>query len=363
MPHEEHLHAVRRDCIKSLMLQPNLTERLAGHRICVVGGTGFVGTWIAETIVAINEELGGRIRVDLIGRSASAWEMAHPHLASRDDVSIRSGDVRSPFEISKETTLVLYAAGIADPRVQATDPLSVHETAIQGMAHALAASAQLELLQRFVNVSSGLVLGSKSENQGLKEGDIGSLDFSRLHNVYAESRRCAESLVCLYASQYRIPASTVRAFTLLGPYQALDAPWAANNFIRDALSGNDIRLHCDGATRRSYLYGSDAASWLLRILIDGEDGEVYNLGGAVPISHSKFAEMVSIRTVPAPKIVYRSQPFQTGRRDDFYPDLSKVKLRLGLSQAFEVEEALERTMQWHAHNLGVKRRIREESRT
>jgi hypothetical protein len=63
-------------------------------------------------------------------------------------------------------------------------------------------------------------------------------------------------LVSAFASQYRIPVSTARAFTFVGPFQALDAPWALNNFMRDALSGQDIRLHGDGTTRRSYLYGS-----------------------------------------------------------------------------------------------------------
>ncbi|MGR2682367.1 NAD-dependent epimerase/dehydratase family protein [Chromobacterium haemolyticum] len=350
--------SIREDCLVSLQLQEGLAARLAEHRIAVIGGTGFIGTWIAETVAALNDKLGDRIRVDLLGRSATAWKLDHPHLASRKDVRVQAIDVRSSFELPRDTTLVLFAAGIADPRVHASEPLRVHETALHGMAYSLAASARLELLQRFVNISSGLVLGTQMQNLAMSEENIGVLDFTRAHNVYAEVRRAAENLVSIYASQYRIPVSTARAFTFLGPYQSLDAPWAVNNFIRDALSGNDIRLHGDGATRRSYLYGSDAACWLLRMLVDGQDGEIYNLGAARPTSHAVVAEMVAARTVPTPSLVYKSQPTANARCHDFFPDLGHVQAKLGLKEAFDVEEALERAMLWHARRLGVIRRLR-----
>jgi len=357
---DEVYQGLRQDCLTSLSLQPTLTTLLAGHRLAVVGGTGFVGTWIAEAVAAINDETRARVRVDLLGRSASPWAASHPHLASRDDVSVNCVDVRSSFDLPRDTTLVLFAAGVADPRMHASDPLRVHQTALHGIAHALAASTRLELLQRFVNVSSGLVVGGQMRDEALKESDVGTLDFTRAHNVYAESRRAAENLVSLYASQYRIPVATARAFTFFGPYQPLDAPWAVHNFMRDALAGNDIRLHGDGATRRSYLYGSDVAAWLLRILLDGKDGEIYNVGAANPTSHASAAEIVASRISPAPRLLYRSLPAAIGRRHDFFPDLSKVQATLGIHQAFNLEEAIDRTMRWHAHRLGTMRRLRQD---
>lgn len=352
--------AIRQDCLASLNLQPELARRLKGHRIAVIGGTGFAGTWLAETVAALNDVLGCGVHLDLLGRSTARWSTDHAHLAGRDDITLHTMDVRSFFELPKAVTLVLYAAGVADPRTHASDPYRVHETTLHGMAHALAAAARLELLQRFVNISSGLVGGGDVPPTGLGETDLGLLDFTRVHNVYAEARRAAENLAGLYASQYRIPVSTARAFTFLGPYQPLDAPWAINNFMRDALSGNDIRLHSDGATRRSYLYGSDAAVWLLEMLVSGGDGEVYNLGGADPVSHADVAALVAERTVPAPPLSYKNQPDTLARRHDFFPDLQHVAATLGLRQAFSVESAIDRTMHWHARRLGVMRRLRPE---
>ena len=356
---DELQQSLRKDCLESLAGLKDLPKRLTGHRIAVVGGTGFVGAWLAEAVAALNDDLGSQVRIDLLGRSAASWLDAHPHL-NRDFISVQTVDVRSPFELARDTTLVLFAAGHADPRMHASDPHQVFQTSVHGVGHALAVAARLELLQRFVNISSGLVLGGAPGDRPLAEGDIGVLDFTRFHNVYAEARRSSESLLTAYAGQYRIPASTARAFTFIGPYQALDAPWAVNNFMRDALSGNDIRIHGDGATRRSYLYGSDAATWLLKLLLDGRDGEVYNLGGKEPVSHSDVAAHVAALTTPAPALAHKSKPAVSGRNHDFFPDLTHTMASLGVRQTMDVKTAIEKAMHWHAHRLGVMRRLRRD---
>ncbi len=348
---------LREDCHTSLAALPGLVSRLAGHRIAVVGGTGFVGSWLAETIAALNDDLSGDVRLDLLGRGASLWLDTRPHL-KRSDITLQTVDVRSAFELPRDATLVLFAAGIADPRVHASDPHRVFQTNVYGLDNALAGAARLEQIERFLNLSSGLVLGAELPRRALAEADIGALDFTRFHNLYVEARRAGESLAVAYAGQYRIPVSTARAFTFVGPYQPLEAPWALNNFMRDALTGSDIRIHGDGATRRSYLYGSDVATWLLKALIDGRDGEVYNIGGEAPVTHGEAAACVAARTVPSPELVYKSRPGAAGRNHDFYPDLTHVKRALGVRATFDLSAAIERSMRWHGHALGVGRRLR-----
>lgn len=351
---------LRNDVLASLASHPTLISCLANQRIAVIGGTGFVGTWIATACAAINDHLAGELCVDLLGRSALKWLKTYTDLAGRTDVSVSAVDVRSNFELHPDTTMVLFAAGIADPRVHASDPISVHETMLYGISHALRAASRLENLERFVNLSSGLVFGEPTQDGAIHEKAINPLDFTRAYNVYPESRRAAENLTQTYASQLKIPISTARAFTFLGPYQSLDASWAANNFIRDALLHSEIRIHGNGAVRRSYLYGSDVAVWLLKILVDGKDGGIYNVGGATPVTHTEMAEIVASHVVGTPGLVYRSQLSIAARNHDFFPDLSNVECTLKLCQTFDVGHAVERTLLWHASNLGLIRRIRRK---
>ena len=351
---------LREDCLASAAALSDLARRLKGHRIAVVGGTGFSGTWLSEMVAALNDESGSGTHLHLLGRNPAKWAAQHPHL-KRDDISLQAADVRSPFELPRDTTLVLFAAGIADPRIQASEPQRVFQTTVYGLDNALAAAGRLENIQRFVNVSSGLVAGGGLPARALTETDIGSLDFTRFHNLYAEARRAAESLACAYSGQYRLPLSTMRAFTFLGPYQPLDAPWAMNNFIRDALSGHEIRVHGEGTSRRSYLYGSDAAAWLLQACLAGRDNAAYNLGGDEPVSHADAAAWVAERSNPSPAVVLKSRPREDTRSHDFFPDVSQAMHVLGTRVVFDVRKAIDRTMRWHAGELGAQRRLRDGS--
>ena len=348
---------LRQDCLASLENTPDLARRIARQRIAVIGGTGFAGTWLAEMVQALNTGHGAGVRLDLFGRSGAKWSDRHPHLRS-DAIAAHTLDARSPFDLPRDTTLVINAVGIADPRVLASEPQRVFQTTVFGLDNALTAANRLEGIQHFVNVSSGLVSGGDMPARALTEQDIGVLDFTRQHNVYAEARRAGESLASGFASQYRLPLSTVRAFTFLGPYQGVDAPWAANNFIRDALAGHEIRVNGDGSTRRSYLYGSDVAVWLLQACLNGTDGAVYQLGGDKPVSHAEVATLVASRTVPQPNVQLASLVRDDQRSRDFFPDLTHTRQALGVVPTVALDTAIERTMAWYAALTGQTRRLR-----
>ena len=334
------------DCLMSLKLQPELGAQIKGQSIAIIGGTGFVGTWIAEMVAIINDKFDGNITLELLGRSTALWATKHPHLC-RDDIVLRAQDVRSPFSLRGDTTLVIYAAGIADPSVHASDAYKVYQTNVAGIENALHAASRLPLIARFLNISSGLAVAG-STTEAISERDIGILDFTRIQNMYAQSRRTAESLACIFGDQYRIPITTARAFTFIGPYQSFDAPWAINNFIRDAINGNDIRIRGDGSTRRSYLYGSDAAVWLLKIAVAGKSGAIYNVGGKEAISHSEVAHALVKLCKKKSDVVFTGQSASVDRKYDFFPDVSYGNSSLNLNQAFNIKLSLERSIQWHS---------------
>jgi dTDP-glucose 4,6-dehydratase len=355
---EPILQQLRRDCAVAADAVPSLAAGLKGQHIAVVGGLGFVGTWLAEMVSTLNDQHQAGARLTLIGREPQKWQHQHGHLR-RDDIKLQAADVRSPFEFMRDTTLVIYSAGHADPRTQASDPHRVYQSILFGLDNALTAANRLEGIQRFVNISSGLVAGGTDPAHAVAETDIGVLDFKRLHNLYAEIRRAGEAMASAYASQFRLPISTVRAFTFLGPHQPLDAPWAVNSFIQDALGGHEIRVHGAGSSRRSYLYGSDVAAWLLQAALAGKDGDVYNFGGDAPVSHEQAAQWVGERTTPTPRVLVRTRAGDDQRSRDFFPDLSHTRLTLGVRVTVDVRSAIERTMQWQAERLGFARRLRE----
>lgn len=348
MEHHDRFTEMRADCLAACAAQPQVRAALARQHIAVTGGTGFLGTWIAEMVAALNDEYQLGITLDLYARNVAEWPEKCPHLAGRADIRLRAQDVRSPFEFAKHTNYVVHAAGIPNNRVHASDPLRVFQTTVGGIGNALDAASHLDGLRRFVNVSSCLVAGAPQRPGALGEGDCFPIPAGQLHGVYVEAKRAAETLAAVYRSACRLPVCTVRPFTLTGAYQELDRPWAINNFLRDALTGAEIRIHGDGSARRSYLYGSDAAWWTLAALVNGADGAVYNLGSATPISHLELVRLIGERASRKPRIVLNTSASKQPARDDLYPDVSSTERCLGVRQTCALESALDKTYRWFA---------------
>ncbi len=348
---------IRQDCILAFANQPQIQAKLGYQHIAVTGGTGFLGTWIAETVAALNDEHQLGITLNLYARNVNDWAQKYPHLSQRNDIHLKSQDVRSSFEFARNTTAVIHAAGIPNNRVHSSDPLRVHQTTVLGVNNALEAATQLDNLTRFLNVSSCLVNGTPDRSGGLTESAYFPIPCGQLHSVYAEAKRAAESLAAIYRSQFRIPISTIRPFTFVGPYQELDRPWAINSFLRDALTGSEIRIHGDGNARRSYLYGSDAAWWTLAALVNSGDGNVYNIGSSAPVTHNELIKIIR-ECIGAPlKVNLNTAPSQDGRQDDLFPETTFTAKSLGVIQTCSLGQAIDKTWRWYSSERDSRRSL------
>ena len=347
MPTDRYLE-VRQDCLLACALQPQIRSKLGLQHIAVTGGTGFLGTWIAETVTALNDEYHLGITLDLYARNVNDWALKYPHLSARSDIHLKAQDVRSPFEFARNTNFVVHAAGIPNNRVHSSDPLRVQQTTILGLNNALDAATQLDNLSRFLNVSSCLVSGSPNRPGALTETDYFPIPCGQLHTVYVEAKRAAENLATIYRSQFRMPISTIRPFTFAGPYQELDRPWALNNFLRDVLTGSDIRIHGDGNARRSYMYGSDAAWWTLAALVNGADGATYNVGSPTAVTHLDLVKLIGEHVSPKPRVVLNTVPSKQQQVDDLFPDITATERGLGVAPTCTLEQTVDKTYRWFA---------------
>lgn len=346
------LNEIRQDCLLASAGQADIRSKLSRKHIAVTGGTGFLGTWIAEMVAALNDEYHLGITLDVYARHVNDWAQKYPHLSKRNDIHLKLQDVRSQFEFDSLTHLVVHAAGIPNNRVHSSDPLRVQQTTLLGLNNALNAASQLDSLTRFLNVSSCLVSGPPTRPGALSEIEYFPIPCGQLHMVYVEAKRAAESLAAIYRSQFRMPISTIRPFTFAGPYQELDRPWALNNFLRDVLTGSDIRIHGDGNTRRSYLYGSDAAWWTLAALTKGGDGAIYNVGSPVAVTHLELAKLIGQKISHPPRVLLNTAPLKAGRQDDLYPDIMATQKSLGIAQTCSLEQTVDKTWRWFSRTVG-----------
>jgi len=315
--------------------------------ILISGGTGFFGSWISEAISYLNDVHHFEIRLYLVARDRHLLDSRLSHIRGKPYVQFVRCDVRSIAEVPKDVNYVIHAAANPDFRFHSSNPIETMTTIAQGTESILRAVDRVSDLRMFLNVSSSSVYGAPFETEegiaeagkGLALADIGK-------HPYAEAKRYAESLCFAAHAAARIPLVTVRPFTFLGAYQSLDAPWAINNFMRDALSKRAIRILGDGQTIRSFMHGTDLSAWLLVILLRSKSGQTYNVGSGSGMALLDAARKVASNVEPVPDVVTNAS--LTGAVTNTYlvPDVSAAMRDFGLRQYTPFDVAVKRTMDW-----------------
>ena len=338
---------IRHDCMQVLNGREKALDDLRQSELVVIGGTGFVGTWIAEMVAALNDAYEFGIKLSLISRSTDQFASRLPHLANRSDIQLIKSDVRQLGQFPMSADWVIHAAANPDVRTHASNPLDTASVIVDGTMSVMRTAERLGRLKKLLYLSSGLVCGSQSDAvAGLAENAPGA-PAPDASFMYPNAKRFAETICSAARAQSRIPVLVVRPFSFVGPYQSLDTPWAQTTFLSDALRGHPIRLQGDGQVVRSYLYGSDAAYWFLRILTAGQSGDVVNVGSPVGISLQDLAKEVAKNFEPSPEIMFNTAPLSMGRSAQLLPNTTHAQNDYGLSVFTPLDEAIKLTVQWH----------------
>jgi nucleoside-diphosphate-sugar epimerase len=328
--------------------------------VVITGGTGFIGTWLTGLIAYLNDYHAFNTRVILIAKNINHFKATRPQLANRKDVRLIAADVRYLIELPTETNWLVHAAGTPNNRFHATYPLESMSTIATGTYSVLRTVERCSNFKMLLNLSSGLIYGSQPAKQAsMDENFMGAPKCGTASSAYAEAKRYAETLCQASRSQARIPVVTARPFAFMGPYQSLEAPWALNNFIKDALSGHEIRVLGDGKTVRSYMYASDLAFWLLTILSRGQSGEVYNVGSPEPVTLAKLARMVANQFDFNLEIKLRTSETTELQNSRFVPDVTRAQNKFQLALTVDLLTAIKRTIAWNQLNHLQKNSLRE----
>ena len=345
------INNLQNDCALSLKGVGGSVEELRNQSILVTGGTGFMGKWLTESIVYLNTSHDYKIKLYPLARNTEAFRTGVPHLSKHKFVYLISHDVRTVNDLPDDITYVIHAAGSPDSREHATQPLKVIDTIIKGTTNVLEACWRLQDLKKFIYISSNNVYGQvASSESGIAENEMGYLDCTSFSSVYAEAKRLSETVCAAFKNQQRLPIIIIRPFTFIGPYQSLEKPWAANNFMRDALLGGPIRILGNENTVRSYLYGSDMAMWLLKILSAGKVNATYNIGGTEAVSLRDLAKKIAGNFTQRVEVQVKSSKAFSSTPSVSVPDLTHIQKDCGVTLQINLDEAIRKTIDFNEIN-------------
>lgn len=337
---------IREDCERVYSQAQDKFKGLSNSSILVTGGSGFLGCWVIEFIHYLNKYQNMNIEIFCLDRNTENIEMHLNHIKDQKNFNLIQSDIRGITDLPGDINYIIHGASSPDTRAHSSNPIDVMTSIAGGTASILHSANRLSKLVKFVNVSSSAVYDEGTDLSISEDSPGLSLEL-KSNNAHSEAKRYAEMLCTAARSEARMPVTSIRPFTFCGAFQAMDSPWALNNFINDVFSKRPIRILGDGNTIRSYMYGADLAAWVLIIMNNSKNGTVYNVGSNTGYTLSEIAEKVSKNSNNSSEIILNSSLTGSLANRSLVPNTDKAEKELGLSQYTDIDTAIERTMAWY----------------
>ncbi len=301
----------------------NELRALSGKTLLLTGGSGFVGSYLVESIIAFNRAHDGApCRLLLPTRSLAATRAKWPHFFGIKDVVWFAWDGRTLEPPSDVCDYIIHAASPTDTAVFMRNPYGTMQDIVKTTGQVLdyAKRANVSLL---LFMSSGAVYGSQPATlEAIPETYLGGPNLTDARSCYGEAKRYAE-LLCRLSG---VPTVVARLFAFVGPHQDLAGSYAITDFIRQAKRNGHIQIQSDGSALRTYCYASDLTNALWKLLLKGTPNETYNVGSDTPVvSILELANLVA-EIVEDVNIEVMKKDNSTGNnRSRYIPDVSKLK--------------------------------------
>ena len=305
---------------------------------CLVTGTGgFIGSHLAEALLAEGHEVVG---LDAfipyypreVKESNMAGLMGNPGFTFHE-LDMRSDDLSAALE---GVDTVFHLAAMGGLLLSWTNFDLYMTCNIQGTQRLLEAVRKAGTVSRFVYASTSSVYGA----------DVTGPETTTPRPVspYGITKLAAEHLVLTYDRQFDVPSTVLRYFSVYGPRQRPDMGYYI--FIDSILRDKPITVFGDGSQLRGNTYVTDIARATMLAAERFERGSIYNLGGSEEISANQVIAL--LEEITGKKAGVRHGPERPGEQRRALADTTLARERLGFTPEMPLREGLAAQVDWQA---------------
>ncbi len=298
-------------------------------RVLVTGGAGFIGSHLADALIARGDNV---VALDNFSTGSTA---NIKHITK--NFEIIDGDIRNADLINdtiKDVDLVFHMAAALGVNTILESPLESISTNIAGSEVVLTAAANHK--KRILIASTSEIYG-KNPKQPLNETDdrvVGSP--RKIRWSYSDAKAIEEAMAFSFNQEKGLKVTTARLFNTVGPRQSAHYGMVVPRFVKSALKNEPINVYGDGTQSRVFCHVHDAIEALLALVgTDKTINEVYNVGGTGEITIKELADQVIKETKSSSSIEYIAyeKAYAPGFEDmqRRVPDISKIKQELNWS--------------------------------
>ena len=330
-------------------------------KIFVTGTAGFIGFHLARRLLADGHSVTGYDGMTpFYDEGLKAGRMAL--LATQAGFLGVQGMLEDAAGLAEalrgsEAEIVVHLAAQAGVRYSIEAPQTYISSNLVGTANLLEA-VRAHRPRHLVFASTSSIYGGNLE-MPFAETDRADNPVS----LYAATKKGGEAMVHAYAHLWGIPATSMRFFTVYGPWGRPDM--AALKFVRAIEAGEAIEVYGEGRMRRDFTYVDDLVEAIVRIIdrppVAGEvlDGDtlspvapsrIVNLGGGQPRELMDF--IAAIEAALGKKARLDFLPMQQGDVVETYSDVSLLRQLIGAAPQTSIEDGVARLVEWYRQFYG-----------
>ena len=302
-------------------------------RIIITGGAGFIGSHLADRLLAEGNEV---ICIDNLctGSVANIDHIRNPKF------SFINYDVTNFLFIDGHVDMILHFASPASPIDYLRMPIQTLKVGSLGTHKALGLA--LAKKAGFLLASTSEIYGDPLENPQ-KETYWGNVNPIGPRGVYDEAKRFAEALTMAYHRYHDVDTKIVRIFNTYGPRMRLDDGRVVPTLLGQALRGEKLTVFGDGSQTRSFCFISDLVEGIVRTMKSNLH-EPVNLGNPREMSINEFAETVKKLTGKDIEISFEPLPVDDPKVRR--PDITRAKKELGWNPKVLLDDGLRETVDY-----------------
>jgi UDP-glucose 4-epimerase len=322
-------------------------EFYRGRRVMVTGGLGFIGSNLARQLVDLGADI---LLVD------SLIDDYGGHLFNIDGIEskvrVNIADIRQSTTMNylvRDREVIFNLAGQVSHVDSMRDPYTDLE---------INCRSQLTLLEacRNHNPAAKVVFAGTRQVYGKPDHlPVDETHLVRPTDINGINKVAGEYYHLVYNNVFGVRACSLRLTNIYGPRQLVrhNRQGFIGWFIRLVVEDKEIQIFGDGLQLRDFVYVDDAADAFLRAgASDAVNGQVFNVGGAQPISH---LELVTLLIETAGTGAYRLVEWPPDKKaidiGSFYADSTRFRETTGWAARTDLRDGLDRTIAYYRQHL------------
>jgi UDP-glucose 4-epimerase len=307
----------------------------------LTGGAGFIGSHLAETLLAQGHQV---LVIDDLSTGSIDNIAPFKNHSGFEYVIDTVMNERLMAELIDRVDVVFHLAAAVGVKLIVEAPVRTIETNVHGTEVVLTHASKKHKL--VVVFSTSEVYGKSAAVPFREDADLVIGPTFKHRWAYACSKAIDEFLALAYYRERRLPVIVVRHFNTVGPRQTGRYGMVIPTLVRQALAGEPITVFGDGRQTRSFTYVGDVVGAVAKLAQESAAvGEVFNLGSAEEVSIMDLARTIRRLTESTSEIVLvpYDQAYEAGFEDmpRRVPDLGKAAALIGYRPTKGLEEILQ----------------------